>query len=371
MDNTVPNSDSQFISLDSWLYETEEQSVSMDLPSDDAMFVSELFVQHIVPSIAGNHVEDSGPHSDPGTFPSKVPPPVVPVQSLVDDDHIVRAFAAQHRAPFTQILSDAGLSNWTLLGDVMLAKFFSDAGTQISRPFYGWREDMYGEFITNMHYLLLRRRVTNFECREIGIEIKGKNTAIKLNDEFPRILIAYWGGVSSALTRFILPSGTHRRVETAQEWTRRAVMEGIYTYPFLHDTLNRPVVNYYSRPELLSVLHLSLTHPASDTFMGIFSANVSADDITFGLLRCCNAHTFSIITGLVLTGLELIGQKKGVTLTNSWIPGDMKEKKFREVQKALFEEIRVSLACDYDITLMPLERQVERRNNLLYSFKIE
>ncbi|KAH0828105.1 hypothetical protein J3R83DRAFT_3775 [Lanmaoa asiatica] len=97
MNNTVPNLDSQFISLDSWLYETEEQSISMDLPSDDAMFVSELFVQHIVPSIAGNHAEDSGSHSDPGPFSSKIPPPVVPVQSLVDDDHIVRVFTVQHR----------------------------------------------------------------------------------------------------------------------------------------------------------------------------------------------------------------------------------------------------------------------------------
>jgi len=47
----------------------------------------------------------------------------------------------------------------------MLAKFFSEAGTQMSQPFYGWRKEMYGEFITNMYDSLLRRGVTNFEYR--------------------------------------------------------------------------------------------------------------------------------------------------------------------------------------------------------------
>lgn len=48
----------------------------------------------------------------------------------------------------------------------MLVKFFSDAGTQTSRPFYGWREEMYSEFITNMFDSLLRRGVTEFEFRK-------------------------------------------------------------------------------------------------------------------------------------------------------------------------------------------------------------
>ena len=83
--------------------------------------------------------------------------------------------------------------------------------------------------------------------------------------------------------------------------------------------------------------------------MAIFSANVSADGIvTFSLLHHCNTHMFLVIASLVgasnmdvlilsyqcnqqvLTALELIVQKRGGVLANTWTPGDMKEKKFKE-----------------------------------------
>lgn len=68
--------------------------------------------------------------------------------------------------------------------------------------------------------------------------------------------------------------------------------------------------------------------------------------------------------------LELIVQKRGGVLASTWTPGDMKEKKFKEVQKALSEEICVTLSCNCDVTLVSLERQLVRRNNLVYAFSM-
>lgn len=71
----------------------------------------------------------------------------------------------------------------------------------------------------------------------------------------------------------------------------------------------------------------------------------------------------------ISTGLELIAQKKPAFLANPWTPGDSKEKKFREVQKTMGEEVRACLACNGDATKVPLARQQARRSNLLYVFE--
>lgn len=63
-------------------------------------------------------------------------------------------------------MHNTGLSNWAFLGDVLLVRFFSDSGTQLTRPFHGWREDSYNEYITNTYDSLLRRGVKEFEFRK-------------------------------------------------------------------------------------------------------------------------------------------------------------------------------------------------------------
>ena len=68
--------------------------------------------------------------------------------------------------------------------------------------------------------------------------------------------------------------------------------------------------------------------------------------------------------------LELIVQKRGGVLASTWTPGDTKEKKFKEVQKALSEEICVTLSCNCDVTLVPLERQLVQRKHLVYAFSM-
>jgi hypothetical protein len=70
-------------------------------------------------------------------------------------------------APFARTLSNTGLAKWVLLCDVMLIKYFSDAGTQMLQPFFGWCEEMYGEFITNMYDSLMRYEVTKFEHHKL------------------------------------------------------------------------------------------------------------------------------------------------------------------------------------------------------------
>lgn len=66
----------------------------------------------------------------------------------------------------------------------------------------------------------------------------------------------------------------------------------------------------------------------------------------------------------VLTALDIVSQKKVGVLAHTWLPTDTKEKKFREIQKLVSEEIRTVLACNGDPTT-PMVKQVERRNNLL------
>ena len=219
-------------SLFKWCtYSDSEQLTLMVLPSDDAVLINELFHEHIVLNI-GHVINDVGSHvpshyigpsfnHDQLENPSEVIQPVVPNQ-LVDGDHITRTFAAQHRgmsfnskflllhtaqlydyliALFMQALSDAGLFNWMLLGNVMSVRFFSNANTQTLWPFCGWHEEMYGEFITNIYDSLLHLGVTNFEYHKyqyywtllkvqngfilptsgkISIKVKDKNAAVKV-----------------------------------------------------------------------------------------------------------------------------------------------------------------------------------------------
>lgn len=145
-------------------------------------------------------------------------------------------------------------------------------------------------------------------------------------------------------------------------------------------------VNCYLHPEFLSVLHIALTRPELETFPAIFSTKILASGVvTFSLPHYSNTHSTSVVAGLVstgetdfliflqtipqlLTGLELIVQKKGGLVSNPWTLGNMKEKKFREVQKAVAEEIHQSLSCNCDITLVPMARQLAWRSNIVYAF---
>ena len=114
MDNTVPDLSSQLTNLDAWLHHNPSSSNTLTLTlsdsvvlhSNSAMLINELFCEHIVPNI-GHVINGVGSHV-PGHYsglplnhdqlenPSEALQPVVPIQ-LVDDDHITRTFAAQHR----------------------------------------------------------------------------------------------------------------------------------------------------------------------------------------------------------------------------------------------------------------------------------
>jgi len=121
MDSTVPDLNSQFTCLDSWLFHASSDHGHIPtltpprnsevLPSHDAALMNELFFERIVPNI-GDVIQDLDLHAPgPGHYAgpsldhslevrmenlSEVPQRVAPIQP-VDEDHIVITFAAQHR----------------------------------------------------------------------------------------------------------------------------------------------------------------------------------------------------------------------------------------------------------------------------------
>lgn len=71
-----------------------------------------------------------------------------------------------------------------------------------------------------------------------------------------------------------------------------------------------------------------------------------------------------------MTAIDLIANKKGVLVDHPWMVGDTKEKKFREVQKAVTTELRSSLSCNCDTAKMPMARQLVRRSGLIHAFSM-